>query len=325
MQTNFLANTLRHNRPLFRLIKRLLNGGTKILQKTMPGIYCRIAIMQNGFNETKIDKQICSFNGVGIDVSQSSPELIVSLTSFPPRMEKLHYTLFSLLNQTKKPHRIILWLGEEQFPNKEYDVPEKVLVLLKCGVSIEWCKDIRSYKKLVPAYRKYPDAVIVTADDDLYYAKNWLELLYNSYLTDTTVIHCIGGLRVRYTSEGIRPHSEWDFCPNLEPSYTTFGQGGRGVLYPPHSLYKDIDNVALFTRLVPTDDDMWFWAMAVLNGTKIKTVQSPLRNVLTNIKKELDPNYSDSLHYSNHYLGQTPIQLANIINQYPLLTKRILE
>ena len=41
------------------------------------------------------------------------PNLIVSLTSFPQRMYDIKYTIFSLMNQTIKPEKIILWLGED--------------------------------------------------------------------------------------------------------------------------------------------------------------------------------------------------------------------
>jgi hypothetical protein len=45
------------------------------------------------------------------------------------------------------------------------------------------------------------------------------------------------------------------------------------VLYPPNSLYKDVANENLFTELSPTNDDIWFWMMAVLNDTRIKVVK----------------------------------------------------
>lgn len=43
-------------------------------------------------------------------------------------------------------------------------------------------KDIRSYKKLIPILKKYPNKIIVTADDDVIYKKDWLERLYKDHL-----------------------------------------------------------------------------------------------------------------------------------------------
>ena len=45
------------------------------------------------------------------------------------------------------------------------------------GLEIRECDNLRSFKKLVPALQTFPNAFIVTADDDLYFAPNWLETL----------------------------------------------------------------------------------------------------------------------------------------------------
>ena len=50
--------------------------------------------------------------------------------------------------------------------------------------------------------------------------------------------------------------------------------GGAGTIYPPHSLHEDIFNTDLIKTLVPTFDDIYFWAMAVANGTKIGLVRN---------------------------------------------------
>jgi len=43
--------------------------------------------------------------------------------------------------------------------------------------------------------------------------------------------------------------------------------GCGGVLYPPKSLYKDVTDYEIAARLAPAADDIWFWAMALVNGT----------------------------------------------------------
>ena len=58
----------------------------------------------------------------------------------------IHWDL--LLQQTLKPDEVILWLSEEQFPNKQ--LPENLTRLQEFGLSIKWCKDdIKSFKKLI--------------------------------------------------------------------------------------------------------------------------------------------------------------------------------
>jgi hypothetical protein len=296
---------------MFGLIK-------EFIRRLSPSLFLKIIAMVNGFNAEKTEKKITLFSDVGINSLYKKVELIVSLTSYPARMSKIHYTLFSLLNQTKKPDKIILWLGNDKFPNRESDLPDNVIQLQKFGIQIEWCNDLRSYTKLIPAYKKYPETVIVTADDDVYYSEKWLEYLYNAYLADKKVIHCHRGLQVSYKNKTIEPLYTWKKCVSSEKSYTTFLQGIYGVLYPPHSLYKDAINSGLFLKLAPTDDDTWFWAMAVMNKTKIKSMPFFIkRNKYTDPVKEFDPKRTDTLHYINHFEGQSEIQLNNIINHYP--------
>ena len=53
----------------------------------------------------------------GVTRDKRSPQLIVSLTSFPARIDKIHLTINTLLRQNTKPDRVVLWLTESQFPN----------------------------------------------------------------------------------------------------------------------------------------------------------------------------------------------------------------
>ena len=64
--------------------------------------------------------------GIETDVSRYKHGLIVSLTSFPARIHLVHYAIYSLLRQSLKPNRIVLWLGEDKFPDKENDLPARI-------------------------------------------------------------------------------------------------------------------------------------------------------------------------------------------------------
>ena len=122
-------------------------------------------------------------NKIGINqTKQREKQIIISLTSFPQRINTVIKTIKTLLNQTMKPDMVILWLAPEQFPNKENDLPKELLDLRDFGLTIDWYKDIRSYKKIIPTLKKYPDSIIITTDDDIYYAPDTVETLYKSYL-----------------------------------------------------------------------------------------------------------------------------------------------
>lgn len=213
-----------------------------------------------------------SIHEFGLNTDKREPRIIASLTSFPQRIEYVHKTISTLLSQTVKPDELILWLASEQFPNKEQDLPEALLRLKEFGLTIGWCEDLRSYKKLIPTLKKYPDDIIITFDDDIYYPKNTVELLYNSYLNEPKCIHTNRARKLYIKNNEFYSYSlgETMWGDNQKSSYLNKITGCGGVLYPPHSLDNQVLNEILFRTLIPTQDDVWFWAMAVLNHTKIK-------------------------------------------------------
>jgi hypothetical protein len=284
-------------------------------------------------NKEKINSEIENFKTYGITKEKRTQKIIVSLTSFPERMYEIHYTLYSLLNQTMKPDEIILWLAEEQFPNLEDDVPIKVKKFKEHGLTIKWTNDIKSYKKLIPTLKEYPNDIIVTADDDAFYPENWLEQLYKEYDGKNIVAH-----RVREIStdeyNNILPYINWKLIRinndiNLSlnqdsySSFTNFFTGVGGILYPPHSLHEDVLNQDLFENLSPNTDDIWFWAMALKNNRKIKIVPNGYSKVINiNPLRRLNLLNERTL-WSENSQGGNDIALKNIIEYYPEILEKL--
>lgn len=221
-------------------------------------------------DEEKIKKQVISLVELWRD---RKPELIVSLTSYPPRIHTVHKTLGTILGQTLKADRVILWLAESEFPHREYDLPESLTCLCEQGLEIKWTKDLKSYKKLIPALREFPEAIIVTADDDVYYAPDWLFYLYTAYLQRPGCVHChrctyfyLENGQFKNISGGVKTYKQ--------PTYLHKLVGIGGVLYPPHSLHSDVLDEEKFCQLARTNDDIWFWFMAVKNNYRINVVEN---------------------------------------------------
>ena len=277
-------------------------------------------------NKTELGNQIANFQSVGIVKSKRNPRIIVSLTSFPERMDEIHYTIYSLLNQSLKPDMIVLWLAKEQFPNLEKDIPESVLKLKNNGLSIKWTHDTRPYKKLVPSLKEYPEDIIITTDDDIYYPPTWLELLYTAYLQNPKAIHCHRGHKIKFDNKNnILPYKKWkhrighDFA-----SFKNFFTGAGGVLYPPHSLYKDVTDEKLFLKLSPDADDIWFWAMAVIAGTPINIVKNNHKQLIyVNPERELKLTDELVLTRSNTAGGDNDRKIQQVISSYPQIMDRL--
>lgn len=250
---------------------------------------------------------------IGITDEKRVADIIVSLTSFPARIYDVETTIQSLLMQKTKPNKIILWLGEEKFCNKEADLPESLLELRKYGLSIEWCKDIGPYTKLVPALRKYPDAAIITVDDDIIYPRNLVKKLYNAFETQPEYIHCnrITKYYIDHLGKYHMIAGGWDYYK--KPSFMQKQTGVGGVIYPPNCMYKDVIREDIFMEIAHLNDDTWFWLMGVLNGVKVNVIKNP--NLILHYVGNTQE--ADSMYLIN---GEFILsEFYNILERYPRL------
>ena len=200
-----------------------------------------------------------------------SGEVVVSLTSYPARFQTLHLTLRSLLDQTVAVDRTVLWIAEKDAPL----LPEKVRSLAAHGLEIKTCADIGSYKKLVPALLHWPEATIITADDDLYYHHDWAaELVDTARREPGKIIAHRVHLSLLGQDLALLPYLSWVHCTKRRdddpPNGLLFPTTGAGVLYPPASLDAHATDVATFMELCPTADDIWFFWMARLVDSEMR-------------------------------------------------------
>jgi hypothetical protein len=212
----------------------------------------------------------------GINTEKSPPpQLIVSLTSFPKRINYVVYTINTLLQQTLKPDRIFLWLADSQFPNKEQDLPTELLNLRKLGLEIKWCEDIKSLKKLLPALKEFPNDIIVTADDDLYYDENWLKELYDAYEKNPNYVYVHRVSKLKFDNDKVMQCKRRELVEkcHTKPSLLNSIYGGSGCLYPPKFINMEVFNVENAIKIADNADDLWFWAMLALNNKKVIEVR----------------------------------------------------
>lgn len=200
-------------------------------------------------------------------------EVIVSLTTFGSRIEKVYLTIESIMQGVVKPNRIILWLAKDEFCMET--IPATLLKQKERGLQIEFCEDIRSYKKLIPTLKKYPEACIVTIDDDVMYEIDFLDKLLRSHMQHPKNVLVNVARQIVVEKEEVQSYIHWPHVANdakIETPYI-MGIGVGGILYPAHSLHEDVLNQEAFMNLCPYGDDIWFYAMAIKKNTK--TIKLP--------------------------------------------------
>lgn len=220
------------------------------------------------------------------DKLKNDERIVVSLTSFPKRITHLWLVIESILRQTKKPSRIILWLSKQQFPDKN-SLPKSLLDLQKRGLEIRMVDgDIRSHKKYYYVMSEFPDDIIITIDDDIFYRPTLIEDLYNEHMKKPSTIIFSYGYVMSYNLSGeLNPYLQWKLA-NCEDSKNLFFGSGGGTLIPGVNIfYKDILNIDLARKLCPIADDIWLNVMADLQGTSKKKIYK--KNVILPI---LNPN-----------------------------------
>lgn len=210
----------------------------------------------------------------GINPTGAGTQLVISFTSFGKRINAAHVTAATLLNQSLKPQKVILWLahGEKAGPKLEK--------LTKRGLEIRYCDDLRSYKKIIPTLELYPDNIVVTADDDIIYPRNWLAKLYAEHKRHPQDVCCHRAhLLTRKPDGAVETYNNWRWCvSNTDKPANTFPTGAGGVLYPPGSLDPEVTNREAFQELAPYADDIWLKAMSLKQGTISRVVgYKPIR------------------------------------------------
>jgi hypothetical protein len=197
--------------------------------------------------------------------------LVVSLTSYPKRFRTLALTIKCLLSQTIAADAVILWIADADTAA----LPGNVHALRKAGLTIAHTGDLGSFKKIIPALRRFPNAFIATADDDVYYWPTWLEELVKAHSPAKREILCHRVNRIRLGADGLPlPYGEWEFeYDGFDPSPLVFPTGVGGVLYPPGHLHRDVFDEPTFRALCPSTDDAWLYWMALRAGSQFRRTE----------------------------------------------------
>ncbi len=151
----------------------------------------------------------------------------IALTSWKARIDTVGMTIFNLLHMCGHKYHIVLTLSEDEFPNKELDLPNELRAISASKfVEIIWVKhNWRSFKKWLFCGLRYPSLPIISADDDCIYTCNYADKLYQTWINHKTSIITNNGMPMR--NYGI----QWGRGPN--------------TLYPPQ-----------FTKLIASETNL---------------------------------------------------------------------
>lgn len=239
--------------------------------------------------------------------------IIVSMTSYPARIENIKNTLHSIMSQTCKPDKVVLYLSEEQFAGKNLQID--LSDYFSQGLEIHWCLgDMKSHKKYLYAFREYADDYIITIDDDFYYEKHMVEELveYAAQFPGCILArrtHLITAEREGYIS----PYEKWwGECMHYVglPRMDLFAVGCGGILYPPHLLTDEVFNTDNIMECCMYADDVWLKVMELISGVPVVQVQ-------TRLLDRYDEAFAiDGLYQKHNGNGGNDAQFQKVLKLY---------
>lgn len=254
------------------------------------------------------------------------PETIISLTSFPEAIQYATEAIRSILKGSLLPDKVVLYLDTRKFPDGK--IPTVLEKLRKESPIVEVrfdSEEIRSYKKLVPALKDFPDDIIVTIDDDIHYHRDMLRDLVDMHkrVPNAIIAHRVRKVRLDTPYSKWKKYKWYDFIfKKVHFSHLAMQTGVGGVLYPPNSLDRTMLDPALFMDMAPTNDDVWFWIAAVSQGTYVV----PLPNGRNHVKGIGKPD-KISLKKINLNSGtdRNLEALNKILEHYPEIKRKLRE
>ena len=242
-------------------------------------------------------------------LADQHPQYIVTLTSYGDRIAKTApLAIASILKGSVLPDRIVLWLAHGD------TIPKQLAKLTKNGLEIRFTNDIKSYTKLVPALSAFPNDILITADDDVYYPVNWFAQLKDAHIANPNniIVHRAHEITINSAGE-LQPYNDWlRHIQKVSNFNMVFPTGVGGILYPPNSLNELVINEELFLRLAPNGDDIWLWAMAKLQNTKYTLISGGYRDI-----KCIDLSFQQSGLWSSNSQGGNDSQIAAVLAHFP--------
>ncbi|MGX7048828.1 hypothetical protein [Pseudolactococcus piscium] len=212
------------------------------------------------------NKEFQNLSGSTLNDRERKIKIIVSLTTYSPRLSQIHLVISRLMQQTLKPDKIILYYSDSE----EFLITDELSELLKLGLEIRFVKDIRSHKKYYFAFQDFQDAIVITVDDDTIYSKKLIQTLFNSYVKFPQCVSA--GIVVNYKQNmGILQSSTtWRqkfFYGIGDERSIAYGVGG--VLYPPNCMPNELYDIKKIKAYAPYTDDLWLKAIEQSSGISV--------------------------------------------------------
>lgn len=240
--------------------------------------------------------------------------IVVSLTSFPARIDQVHFALESLLLQDCRPDKIVLYLGKDEFEGRT--LPDSLTNLFRYGVEVRFREDLKPHTKYFYAMQEFRDSLVVTVDDDILYRPKLVGDLLSAYEEHRDCVICTRAHYMKVVNGHLLPYNDWDYESNLfnHPSFALFATGVGGVLYDPRLFTDEIFNKTAIKELSLRQDDVWLKFMELRSGIRTLAIPATKTKYLVGIWGGEKVN----LNSVNVHKNANDVYIRNVMSRYPI-------
>lgn len=221
-------------------------------------------------------------------------KVLVSLTTTNTRLGLLFYTFQSLQRQSYRHFNIVVNISKEPylFDSGIIDSPDW---LAGDNVIVNYVKNSGSYRKLLPLINEIAATdLIITADDDVLYAEDWLSKIVDNAMRHSESIICGRARTIKKNIFGFfQNYANWSIVDKSQHGMDLIPIGCAGVAYRKELLDLNFLNDEVYAKLAPTADDIWFRLASLRKHTKVF----------------IEPNIENGCIYMQHTMG---LQETNI-------------
>lgn len=318
-----MASILRNNRyfrPLFIFRDWLMKnvGGFILKRQTKKAFFLKKITFEDTILKFKISQQIKRLPLKMLSCKGDKTDIIVSLTSYGNRVkDTTPYTLYSIFTQSRLPNKVVLWLDNEHWTDD--NLPSLIKRLIKSGLEVHYCEDIKSYKKLLPTLKQFPENPIIVIDDDMYYPNYLVQDFVACYLSSDkrTIFASCANIPEKKLGKYI-PYAEWKGDEYAEANTEVALIGCGGGMYPPGIFDSEIFNKDIYMSLAPTADDLWFWVQSKRMGISVRLIDKHGYHLLRPVNRieDYDVQNADNLTRTNVVLGKNEQQFEKLLSYY---------
>lgn len=195
----------------------------------------------------------------------------VSLTSYGPRLGRVHLTIESIARGTCLPSRLILWVANSEI-NRVSPALERLrargLEILSAQENWGPHRKYFPYCQLAGVDSSKP---LVTADDDVFYPPTWLGNLRAALAVYPQDILAYRARTIVFQADGTpAQYASWPLARSSRASYRNIPTGVSGVGYP-SALFPQLRSLGTqFLQVAPRADDLWLHAQAVRANIRVR-------------------------------------------------------